>query len=195
MKKNDFFFGEILKSGGHFNKPFCDVIELSTQVSAFYFTTQIERVLTALEGEFILNCDTSYTEVYRLIEKLNALNIGKVELVRVKYHPPEIPFVLTCKFYLRNGVVSVRSHWCAYKEVRAEELVHTLLAPLFQYNLISKTYISYDGELESVSNDTEELIRNVLGYLSNSSDRVDVYTKHLNEICVLHAKPIGEQRG
>ncbi len=56
---------------------------------------------------------------------------------------------LACDIVLVNGVITVKPHWCAYKDIRADEVISTLLVPLHLKALQGKAYIRWDdGETE-----------------------------------------------
>ncbi len=60
---------------------------------------------------------------------------------------------LACDIVLENGVVSVVPHWCAYKDIRADEIVSTLLVPLYLKGLHTRTYLRWeDGKTDKLTN-------------------------------------------
>lgn len=63
---------------------------------------------------------------------------------------------LDCSIFLINGMIRVTSHWCAYKEIRASEIIGTLLNPLFENKLIEKTFIKIpDNNIETLCKDKD----------------------------------------
>ncbi|SMG62307.1 conserved hypothetical protein [methanotrophic bacterial endosymbiont of Bathymodiolus sp.] len=64
---------------------------------------------------------------------------------------------LDCSITLLNGIVRVTAHWCAYKDVRANEIVTSLLNPLIENNLLTKVFIKTQGvnENKALSQDKE----------------------------------------
>lgn len=168
-KINDFFFGDITFTKGVARKDLYDVMDLADHVSGDYFSAQLNRVLVTLGGKFVLNHDSSCPDVYQLFDKIPLNNIGKIEIEKHTDINNSVPCTLGCKVYLEQGFLDIQAHWCAYKEVRAEEIFTSLIAPIHQYKLADKTYINDGEELSKLNEYGSEYAYEVKDILSLAS--------------------------
>lgn len=113
-------------------------------MSADYFYQQLNRVLAEVGGELIIKCDTSSPQFGEFITKLYPSDIGKIES-RTDINN-SVDATLANSIWLPNGVCHIRPYWCAYKQIRADEIISTLLIPLHLTGLDNKTYINVFDE-------------------------------------------------
>ncbi len=116
------------------------------RVSADFFTTQLNRLLQAVGGELVIVDETSCPDFGMFIEKLLPSEIGFIDIESREDINKSVKATLSCSLFLSQGVVHVRSHWCAYKEARAEEIVSSLLVPLHRNGLTVKASIRWSDD-------------------------------------------------
>ncbi|MGQ4602171.1 hypothetical protein [Aeromonas veronii] len=164
MSKKDFFFGNILndKKGSEFS--LSNMIDIANRVSPCFFTNQLNRLLKDLGRKVIISDGTSYPRFWEFISRVELMEIGCIEINARRDMNDSVKATLACDIILQEGIVSVVTQWCGYKEIRSDEIVSTLLAPLHLRNLHGKTYIregensverllissSYQDELERI---------------------------------------------
>lgn len=161
---NDFFFGKVFKGEhGENELGLSNVGELAKQVSPEFFTAQLNRLLRSINGKVMLSEGTSSPNFWEFISKLSFDDVGFIDLYARTDINGNIDATLACDIMLHDGVVTVAPHWAAYKEVRANELISTLVLPLHLANFHGKTYLRHHkGQKEPLldgSNYRDELTR------------------------------------
>ncbi len=142
--KEDFFFGKMHKGGLGFVLLLNDLTIIAQKVSDFFFTAQLNRILKEHGGRLTISNETSSPDFWSLIDKIVSEQVGFVEIYARDDVNDSVNATLACDIYLLNGVLSIESHWCAYKDIRAGEVVSSLLVPLHLKALQNKTYIRWD---------------------------------------------------
>ena len=109
------------------------------------FTQQVNRLLKACTDNLLVitGGNTQLYEFPTLIDHLDD-EICQIELYRdgePHWNNPR----LGIKLYVSEGVLDFRTTLCAWKSVRAQELVATL-GELWRYNLVKQTFIQVDDE-------------------------------------------------
>lgn len=168
--KKDFFFGDISLSKNGVYKELNDVMDLANEVSGKYFTTQLNRILHAVGGKFILSHDSSCPDFNELLSGMNLNNVGKVEIEQHTDLNPAVPCTLACKLYLDEGVLDIQAQWCAYKQIRAEEIFSSLIAPLHKHKLANKTFLIWSdtekSRLDQYGTEYVQEVREILLFAS-----------------------------
>lgn len=72
--------------------------------------------------------------------------IGLVYVGSRKDVNQNVKATLDCTLVFVEGTLNIRPHWTAYKEIRANEIINTLLKPLRKYKLVGKTLLVTDEE-------------------------------------------------
>jgi len=85
---------------------------------------------------------TSHPSFDKLLQSLNADDIGQVLIGRRTDRNSNVKYTLDCQLWLHNGILDVRPHWTAYKEIRAGEIVQTLINPLTKERLLNRTFLN-----------------------------------------------------
>lgn len=143
-EKEDFFFGKVHKRGRGFTLQLNDVTVIAQKVSDSFFTAQLNRMLQEYGGLLTISNETSLPNFWSLVDKIVSEQVGFVEIYARYDVNDSVKATLACDIYLLSGVLSIESHWCAYKDIRAGEIVSTLLVPLHLKALQNKTYIRWD---------------------------------------------------
>jgi hypothetical protein len=145
MSKNeDFFFGKMHQRNKSTTLQLRDMESLVEKVSDNFFTAQLNRILHEHGGRLTIADETSLPNFWSLIDKIVSEQVGFVELYARYDVNDSVNATLACDIVLLNGVISIKSHWCAYKDIRAGEIVSSLLVPLHLKALQNKTYIRWD---------------------------------------------------
>lgn len=147
----DFFFGNICVVNDKADLNLNDVVEVAKDVSASYFTGQLNRVLAKVGGELVLSNSTSCTDLTPLFDKILSSSIGKIEIVRHTDVNPAVDCTLGCNIYLDEGVIQVKAHWCARNEDRAGQIFTSLISPLHENELFEVTFVNNDGQLSPLN--------------------------------------------
>lgn len=165
MQKQDFFFGQL---SANKDKVTCidwyRLLERAEAVSPSFLVKQLNRLLRSVGGEVVVHNETSYPSFHSLLKKIPMDEIGLVEIESRTDRNNNVNATLACSLYLTEGVVHIRPHWCAYKPIRADEIISTLLAPLHLYGHIEKTFLNItEGETpEVISQDLRAQIYEIL---------------------------------
>ncbi|EBV3242571.1 hypothetical protein DOH76_24105 [Salmonella enterica subsp. enterica serovar Oranienburg] len=182
MSNNDFFFGIINKNNPELSLQ--KVVLQSEKVSDSFFTEQLNRCLNWTGGRLVLKDETSSPPFWDFIKKILSDAIGIVEISARDDININVEATLSCDIYLSKGVVTVEPHWCAYKSMRADEIISTLLVPLHKKGLHDRTFlVSSDGQKERLlcmhhSNFLDEIMRVFIlsrYYHSMNEDKISEY--------------------
>lgn len=188
----DFFFGEIMslsKSREHC-MGLCEAGDLASKVSATFFTGQLNRLLSLTGSQLVLSDGTSYPCFQAFLDGIEASQVGLVEIKARTDVNSNVKATLECSLWLTQGIVHVRPHWCAYKPIRADEVVSTLLAPLHRKGLAAKTFIRWSKEeTEVLPGDLRQQVEEIFilsGYPYSSvdhtqRDRMSGYEQELEQ--------------
>lgn len=159
---DDFYFGNVSKSeSGVHSLSLSQLNSLARLgVEKNSFTAQLNRLLNKVGCNLIVNDGTSYPDFHTLIDHIETDKISMIELEARTDINEAVDATLACNIYLTEGVLNVRPHWCGYKEIRADEIIDTLLVPLFLLKLNSKTVIN-DGQRQKLSDDPVKAIHEI----------------------------------
>lgn len=185
----DFFFGEIMTLSKS-REPYMGLSEagdLASKVSAAFFTSQLNRLLSMVGNQLVLSDGTSYPRFQAFVDGIEVSQVGLVEIKARTDVNSNVKATLECSICLTHGVVHVRPHWCAYKPIRADEVISTLLVPLQRSGLAAKTFIRWsDEEVEELPVDPRRQIEDIFmlsGYSSGwddgQRDRMSEYEQEL----------------
>lgn len=146
MPVYDFYFGELYWREGtnQLAIPLYELLEKARISGAQHFTAQLRRVIKD-QGHLIASDGTSAPPFPQFIQSLDT---DQVSLVRIggRTDVNENTGTLECTLIFVEGPLHVITHWCAWKELRAYEIISTLLVPLISSGLISRTVISSKGK-------------------------------------------------
>lgn len=121
-----------------------NIKSLAEKVSDDFFTAQLNRMLHEHGGRLTITSDTTSPSFWSLIDKIVNEQLGFVELYARYDVNDSVEATLACDIVLLNGVISFKSNWCVYNDIRADDIVFTLLIPLHLKALQNKTYIRWD---------------------------------------------------
>ena len=162
-KTTDFFFGQYGYESGvavlsmH---QVCEAIQPppSVQLSADFVTRQFNRFLAAHNNSCILQDNTSYPPFWDLLDHLNTESVGRIDIYARADINSAVNATLACDILLDQGVISVVPNWCAYKVIRADEIVSSLLLPIHLKGLHHKALLRDEhGNFEAlIQEPTEE---------------------------------------
>jgi hypothetical protein len=207
-KAADFFFGEYYVDDGTPVISLHELASLTKKVDAGFFSRQLNRFLKANGGRVFFSEGTSSPPFWQFIDKLAPDAIGVIEIYARTDMNQAVSATLACDIVMDQGIVSVAPQWCAYKDIRADEIVGTLLLPLHLKGLEARCLIRWeDGKTERLSrnmNYEEELAQvfklskypSAFGYGEEGRKRFEKHVQDLklaSEAYAMHAnKPTGE---
>lgn len=146
-KEMDFFFGEIRYLNGTCRLSLHRTIALCERFDKNFVTQQFNRLLKKMDGNIILSDGTSHPNFDELLNCINTRSIGGIYIEQETTVNDNVKATLSCSLFLAEGIIKVLPHWCAYKQIRADEIITTLLCPLHRENLEAITYLKVtDGE-------------------------------------------------
>lgn len=173
MRGFDFFFG---------NKKRFELTEINErgcEVDNNFFTKQINRYLMENKGRMELFCEVSAPSFSDFLSHVNCEEVGNVKIYSRNDLNHAVNATLSCEILMDGGVITITTQWCAYKTQRAQEIVSTLLVPIYLMELQSKTYLRLNAEElnplipEFGSDDYyEEMIHQVFWLAEYSSEKV-----------------------
>ncbi len=133
------------------------VNEISETVSKEHFCAQVDRYLDSNNGKLSIVCEVSAPPFERFINQLDRSQIARIVIKARHDNNDAVKATLECEILLNKGVIVLTTQWCAYKSMRAEEIVNTLLVPIHKLALHKKTFIPFGDELEAlIENDDYE---------------------------------------
>lgn len=144
-KESDFFFGSYTAAKGQGVVSLDSLLSVADKVSETFFTSQLNRFLNLNSGRLLVSEGTSQPNFYGLIDNIKSSSIGFIEIYGRTDVNSALEATLACDLYLDQGVVTVAPHWTAYKDVRADEIVSSLLVPLHLKGLQTKSFVRYSG--------------------------------------------------
>ncbi len=153
----DFFFGKINKTEeGFYQLGLSEITKLGEMVSPDFFYSQLNRLLLNSSGFLDIYDGTSHPRFSSFLDTLFLNEIGMIQIGQRKDVNNNVKATLDCSIFLTNGIIRVTAHWCAYKEIRASEIIGSLLNPLVENKLIEKTFIKVpDNNIKPLSKDKE----------------------------------------
>jgi len=142
---SDFFF-DALDNEGHIQ--LSDLAAYGEITTPLYFKRALNRCLRNAPDNRIIASDTSTHPpgFAKILSLLDTDDIGLAVIGRRTDINVDIKYTLDCQLWLEEGILDVQPHWTAYKEIRAEEIVTTLLKPLMKKDLFSYTFINDNYE-------------------------------------------------
>lgn len=164
MTYHDHFFGqvEISSRPSEAILSLYPVVQLAKLVGRDHFTAQLRRLLSA-QGHVALTDGTSAPDFATLLQHLQCDQIGYARL-SLRQDISE-GHNLVCTLVFVEGTLEVRAVWTGYKELRAYELVKTLLLPLRHSGLDERTLFQEDrGSLKRLPKDSESQLLAILSY-------------------------------
>lgn len=158
-KCHDFFFGEYFKEGDKVSLSLRQVSKRTVEPD--FFTRQVNRFLEKNGNKITLNDDSSMPEFRGFIENINPCMVGAIMIYARTDINDAVPATLACDIMLDQGIVSVVTNWCGYKESRADEIMSTLLMPLHLSGLYRRSFIRKNTLVKLVedTNDIRSFIR------------------------------------
>lgn len=146
-KVHDFLFGDMAIGEEGLIIREDKIVKVAKKVPAEFFTDSLNRLLKDHGGHLTVTGGGSGPEFAKLIDKVSRDRVGVLSLYpRTDINSSNVvPCTLACDITLLNGVVSVRAHWTAYKDTRAEELTSTLLMPIYLKGLKNRTLLGVPG--------------------------------------------------
>lgn len=158
-KCHDFFFGEYFKEGDKVSLSLRQVSKKTVEPD--FFTRQVNRFLEKNGNKITLNDDSSMPEFRGFIENINPCMVGAIMIYARTDINDAVPATLACDIMLDQGIVSVVTNWCGYKESRADEIMSTLLMPLHLSGLYKRSFIRKNTLVKLVedTNDIRSFIR------------------------------------
>lgn len=94
-----------------------------------YSISQLNRLFKIKPVLEVYN-GTSHPDFYDFLEAVDPKNIQKVEIITREYDIECVGDVYGASLYFENGIIRYLPHWTAYKQIRAEEIITTMLEPL-----------------------------------------------------------------
>lgn len=151
MEKNDFFFGKYYIDDYALLSLY-KLEALTKKVEPAFFTRQLNRFVAQHGGYVRVTDGTSHPSFWPFIDCIEPSSVGFIEIYARTDINNAVKATLACDIVLDSGVVSVLPHWCAYKDIRADEIVSTLLVPLHLKGLHVRTFLRWeDGETERLT--------------------------------------------
>lgn len=182
---SDFFFGEYVASNNRGSISLDQMLPLADKVSGVFFTSQLNRFLQLNSGRISLHDGTSQPSFFELIDKIDDSSIGYIEIYARTDVNSSVRATLACDIFLEHGVVSVTPHWATHQDIRADEVIATLLVPLHLKGLHAKSFV------RTAASEPKRLLCPVL---SNYEDEIRLVFDVSGYPMVSHVTEEGRQR-
>ncbi|OUS09029.1 hypothetical protein A9Q81_00320 [Gammaproteobacteria bacterium 42_54_T18] len=188
---NDFFFKTLNVNEKQSSLHLSELRDLTEEFPRYFLKKQINRVLRGLPNHtLIMTCGTSHPDLLSLLELFNTEDIGQIIISYRTDVDSNVKRTLECTLILDEGVINIRPHWCAYKSMRSDEIVTTLLVPILLFGYEKVTYLSHESGVDKVNfrkEDFEVLLMHIFalsGYPLNDQsledDRINNWLRYLN---------------
>lgn len=157
--KNDALFGPININLNFNSIEFNKLTDQASRLEQEPFYSQVSRLLRENHGKIDAIDETSSPYLDLLLNKIPS---DKVQLIYLRKRTDvnnahDINGTIDCSLHMPDGVLRITAHWTAYKPMRAQEIVESLLKPIKERDLLSKTYIHYgENDIEKISQSIEE---------------------------------------
>lgn len=178
----DFFFGDINGQGGNVTIGLQELINIKNKtISKHHYTKQLNRFLHANNNQLVVQDGTSRPDFRSFLDRLDIDEIVCIEVEARTDINDSVTATLACNIYLDNGVISVRPHWCGYKKIRSDEVMSTLILPLY-LNALEKKVTLMDDDQNTLTSLTPEQVIKKIFTLSRypSQEEFNDYVLHLN---------------
>lgn len=138
----DFFFGEYNVKNGQASVYFPTFVEKLKAVGPTprtFISKQLNRFLSVNNNRLLLTDGTSYPPFNDFLSLIDPDSVGVIDIYARTDVNDAVNATLACDIWMDSGIITVVPHWCAYKDIRAAEVVGTLLCPLHRLGLHSRT--------------------------------------------------------
>ena len=124
-----------------------DLVNVSLDLPKPFFNACIDQHLREHDDHFLRVVDnTSHPDFSSLVEAFPPDMIGRVVVGARGDRNASVKATLFCTLYFPCGLVSVQPHWTAYKDIRAAEIVKTLIKPLRTSGLLERTFLNLEPD-------------------------------------------------
>ncbi|GGM25821.1 hypothetical protein ACFQDN_22120 [Pseudomonas asuensis] len=173
MNQKDFFFGQFYERDATKETAviLSDVIRKGHLVGSAHLTGQIRRLLNEQKG-IVLTDGSSSPPFDDFINLLEHDQIGYIRISNRTDVNPNLKATLECTLLFVEGPLPVIAHWTAYKELRAWEIVRTLLIPLRRSGLINRTVYMDGNDEKTMPADTADQVKLLFRLTGHSFDPV-----------------------
>ena len=187
----DFFFKTLNTNNNQSSLNLTELRDLAEEFPRYFLKKQINRILRNLPNNtLIMTCGTSHPDFSSLLELFNTEDIGQIIISYRTDIDSNVKRTLECSLTLDEGVINIRPHWCAYKTMRADEIVTTLLVPILLFGYETVTYLLHESGVDKDNfrrKDFEVLLKHIFalsGYPLNDQnqeeDRINNWLRYLN---------------
>ncbi|WP_299945651.1 hypothetical protein [uncultured Microbulbifer sp.] len=150
----DPLFGEIDTRKSTPRVDLSNVTDVADRLPAQSFKNQLGRLLRDNDGKVDVIHYSSCPDFERFLEKIPKHEIDCIYIGQRTDQNKAVKATLDCTLFLSDGVLRVIAQWCAYKDIRAQEIVDTLLVPIMSNDFTDRTFIKWShDEIESLPND------------------------------------------
>lgn len=166
MSFHDHFFGKIDSTReGELSLSLAQLLPYARATGPARTTAQVRRFLSR-HSHLVL---TDFHSAPAFPELLRNLVSEDISLVRLGLRQdlgddPDQDKTLNCSLIFAEGTLEIRAYWTGWKELRAMELVQTLLRPLIAVGLSSRTFLVHDEHEVPLPTDTEAMFKTVMRY-------------------------------
>lgn len=154
----DFFFGTLYSKDNTVTSiGLHRLLERTEYCKPAHFTAQLRRVIGE-HGNLEATDGTSAPPFMKLLKGLDLDHVGMLQ-IKGRRDVNENTGTLSCTLFFVEGTLEVSAHWCAWKELRASEIISTLLGPLITMDLLDRTLILDNGMESGLPKDSESLVQ------------------------------------
>jgi hypothetical protein len=165
----DVFTGHYSMSSNSAEMPFDTFVAICKTTQQSLFMKDLGDLLKSHSRQLTLTSESPNPAFFDLLDCIDSSLIIDVDIFARSHSNPSaaVKTTLACDIRLKAlGVLTVAPQWCAYKDQRADDMVASLLAPLYLTGLNAETRLrSYDGETQplcsNTQNDHEQELRKV----------------------------------
>lgn len=158
--KKDFLFGEFnLTKHGVLSIGFDRFVGVMKTVQKKLVFRHLERILSKLDNGLGIETSASYSNLGLILEGIGSENISKLRIYTSKEVNSAVPYTYCVDLYMTNGILHIYGNWSDYKDIRFDEVIIDMLAPIYKYGLESYTELDVERlEKPQLSSDYKEEI-------------------------------------
>ena len=157
ITKYDVLFGEVYTRNNINTIQLSNITNASNRLQPRELGLQLNRLLRQNNGEVEAVDSTSSPDFYLILDKLLQSDVHCIYIGKRTDQNNSVKATLDCSLFLNDGLLKIVPQWCAYKEIRANEIVSSLIEPIFRNALLDRVYIDYgQNKYENLPSSVEE---------------------------------------
>lgn len=184
--ETDHYFGELNRPVGsdELIAPLRELLEKARMSGGQHFTEQLRRVI-GRHGCLVASDGSTAPPFAQLLDNLDTTKIGLVRITG-RTDVNVNTGTLQCTLVFVEGPFHIRPDWCAWKELRASEIIGTLLIPLIRHGLLGRIVLPQYQKDRPFPTEPADMVRELFQlagepYSPVTHGRLEGYTSRIDD--------------